>query len=485
MNEPGPLRDQLRSLCAGVLADLGADEQRGRVEAVARRLAEPTLRIAVGGRLNAGKSTLVNALLGSRLAATGSTECTRVVTWFRHGERTTVEVQPRSGPAYHIAPTPDGRIPADLGRPAAELRSVTLCTPHPALTAYTLVDTPGLDALSGLDDMSMAALRECDALVFVMPHPGSREQEALESFTAATSAAGLSLANAVGVLSQIDRLGTGEGDPWPQARRVAGRYAGRLRANVSDVIPVVGLLAQTAALGELDPGDADLLRAVAAAVPAPARRARLLSADAFIDDSGLPGDAAGRRRLLALLGRYGITAALALYDEGGYPVEVVTRRLGELAGLAAVRSVIEDRFVPAADILRTAGAMAALDLVAWSDPGRAAAMAGLRQRLAELRAHPTMRFVAITAAVADLRSLGLDDQAERDLLDLARGTNDAQRVGLDADAARPAVAAAADERIARWRRRGTGGLGNTARRAQVSRIAWEAFEAILYADRGA
>jgi hypothetical protein len=60
---------------------------------VRRRLSESALRIAVGGRLKAGKSTLVNALLGQRLAATAVTECTLIVVWSRYAPQNRVEVR--------------------------------------------------------------------------------------------------------------------------------------------------------------------------------------------------------------------------------------------------------------------------------------------------------------------------------------------------------------------------------------------------------
>ena len=54
------------------------------IDGLSTRLAEP-LRVAVAGIVKAGKSTLLNAILGEQIAPTDAGECTRIVTWYRHG----------------------------------------------------------------------------------------------------------------------------------------------------------------------------------------------------------------------------------------------------------------------------------------------------------------------------------------------------------------------------------------------------------------
>ena len=49
------------------------------------------------GTLKAGKSTLVNALVGEDIAPTDATEATRIVTWFRHGPTPKVTANHRGG----------------------------------------------------------------------------------------------------------------------------------------------------------------------------------------------------------------------------------------------------------------------------------------------------------------------------------------------------------------------------------------------------
>ena len=54
-----------------------------RIPEMRARLDGP-LRVAIAGKVKAGKSTLLNALVGENVAPTDASECTRVVTWYRN-----------------------------------------------------------------------------------------------------------------------------------------------------------------------------------------------------------------------------------------------------------------------------------------------------------------------------------------------------------------------------------------------------------------
>ncbi len=54
------------------------------LERLSGQMNEPCV-LAVAGRVQAGKSTLVNALLGEDLALVGATETTAMINYFRHG----------------------------------------------------------------------------------------------------------------------------------------------------------------------------------------------------------------------------------------------------------------------------------------------------------------------------------------------------------------------------------------------------------------
>ena len=72
------------------------------------RLDEP-LRVAIAGKVKAGKSTLLNALVGEQVAPTDAGECTRVVTWYRDGPSPRILLQPKDGAADRAAGAPPGR----------------------------------------------------------------------------------------------------------------------------------------------------------------------------------------------------------------------------------------------------------------------------------------------------------------------------------------------------------------------------------------
>src|SRR4051812_49914025 len=112
---PGPLSARVADLCGEVAARL-TGTGRAQVEDVRRRLAQP-LRVAIAGRLKSGKSTLVNALIGRRVAPTEVGECTRIVTQFRYGTADRVDVVRRGGSRGSLPLDASGVVPQRPGGP--------------------------------------------------------------------------------------------------------------------------------------------------------------------------------------------------------------------------------------------------------------------------------------------------------------------------------------------------------------------------------
>lgn len=140
--------DRVRAILhATIQAYRGAPayRQRGDVfcqlDRIGARLAEP-LRIALAGTLKAGKSTLVNALVGDDIAPTDATEATRIVTWFRHGPTPRVTANHRGGRRANVPITRRGGLSFDLRRiNPAELIDLEVEWPAEELIDATIVDT--------------------------------------------------------------------------------------------------------------------------------------------------------------------------------------------------------------------------------------------------------------------------------------------------------------------------------------------------------
>jgi predicted GTPase len=154
---------------------------RAELDGIRADLDEP-LRVVVAGRVSSGKSTLVNALLGRRVAPKGGTETTKVVTRFRFDRRgESAELVLRDGERRPVA-FENGMLPRTLDVEPQLVRSleVGLTIDNGILGPMMLIDTPGLDSLTGVsqateellagdaDATSREAMAGADALVFML-----------------------------------------------------------------------------------------------------------------------------------------------------------------------------------------------------------------------------------------------------------------------------------------------------------------------------
>ncbi len=448
---------------------LGEGEPRERIEAVRTRLAEP-LRIAVGGRLKAGKSTLVNALLGRRVAATAAGECTKAVAWYRFGLQDRIEVVPRAGAPWSVPPDRGGRLPADLGAEADQIDHVVVSmSARGRLGDVTIVDTPGLFSLSAeysagssrffgteaaeIDADSRKAVRSTEALLYLMPHPSDDDRQFLEAFHALYPESEIAAPNVVGVLSKIDMLGSGRGDPWPQARRVAANYERKLRSTLSGVVPVAGLLAETSLGDAFSERETRDLRELAA-LDEGARERALESVDAFRGMDRLELDAAARQRLLDFLGLYGLRESLRLVDAGKRTAAALLPELRELSGVGELLRACEEVFAARSDPLRADRALTELERICFRHAGELGA-AGRRLRTAveSLRLDPALHFVEELRVLqgVDSGAVALPREFERELIRVAKSTTPAAKLGLEGEADGDELARAALERIAAWK----------------------------------
>lgn len=428
------------------------------LRAASRRLAEP-LRVALAGMVKAGKSTLLNAIIGEEVAPTGTGECTRVVTWYRHGASPALTLHARDGTAH---PMPvrrvDGRLVLPLGeRTPAEVDRIVVHWPSAALRATTLIDTPGIASLS--EDVSARtrafltppdAPSEADAVVYLMRHVHAADLGFLEAF--ADDAVGRTV-NALAVLSRADEVGAGRIDALISAAAVAERYAAdeHLSRLALAVVPVAGLLAQGART--LRQHEYAALRELVR-LERRDRERLLLSADRFVRADALPGvDAATRAALVERLGVFGIRMAVASLRGGADGPTALTRELVRRSGLETLLTTIAGQFQARADVLKARSAVVALERVLRERPrpGTEDLRAGLERLEAGAHELAELRLLATLRGPAAGMDRTLAREAER-LLG-GRGMAAHERLDLPASATPEELRAAAVAAVARWRAR--------------------------------
>ncbi|MBN1171036.1 MAG: dynamin family protein [Micromonosporaceae bacterium] len=343
---PDPLSAAVRRLCSTTISRLIDRGLRTQVRAIHAQLAQP-LCVAVAGAVSGGKSTLVNALLGRPVAPVDAGECTQVVTWYEYGlDDGRVEVESRAGTVCRTTLDRDGRLPRDLGLPTDQIERVRVQLACPALRDLSIVDTPGVNTITTANEAAARRMvlgtgdsDHAQALIYVLRYVQQFDAQTLAQFRNLSAACGMTGVNTLAVLSHIDRRGEEE-DPWPAARRLAARAYEQLRASVFEVVPVIGVLAETARGGLLGPPDLAGLRTLAALDDLDLEDL-LIDLPEFATSTAeeYPVPVGIRRHLIARLHRYGILVAIeTLRRRPDTDLSALHRALERASGFGAVAS---------------------------------------------------------------------------------------------------------------------------------------------------
>lgn len=538
----GPLSRSVAGLCDALMPQV-SPRTAGGLREVLRRLDTP-LQLAVAGRIKSGKSTLVNALIGRRVAPTDVGECTRLVTRFQYGTVDRIEVVMKDGKCVTIPFAPDGGIPADLGgaRNGGMAGDGLTAVSHleayltsALLTDVTVIDTPGLgsmdsasvsrteallgaaaqagdgaagrasdgtgapdgtDATEGtggtggtgeLDQVSEFAVAGAEAIVYVFTQSvRSDDTKVLAAFTAATASRDAGPVNALAVLNKADTVladsvdGSG-GDSWRAAEILARSQAAVLRPRVADVLPMNGLLAETTETGAFTAADAEALRALAGIDPA-LFGAMVMAVDLFTSLPA-PVDSPARVRLLQLLDLYGINAAVQiLREEPSVSAGELRRRLLARSGLEEFRRRLGEVFRLRADGIKASAALASIGALAAScgDPNE-------RQRVHDgiemLLQRPEAHQLRLLEALTLVSggAVPMDEELAAEILRLGGSTRPDDQLGLPGRSSGE-LQTAALERAGWWR--SFAAFGATPGQSRVAHVVHRAYFLIWQELRG-
>ena len=339
--------------------------------------------VAVIGQMRAGKSTLINALIGRRLAPVGVTETTATLNWFRHGVGETCDafrVRWKDGSDEALSLD---RVEEWLGlaENARRTRGLDFFADTPFLLAANLVDTPGTRSVIEshgktlqaflAEELETETLRQggrADAVVYVV-NPVAREADTdlLALFGEKTRLPGASAYNSIAVMQKWEALGQpklgqpGPGlDPVLEAERMCDRIRSQLEGKVAEVVPASGMLAL--AVAEAPAALWEGLSHLAEASSQAGLTSLLLSQETFTGDAeGVPLSCEERRTLLDQAPtpawptvRFALRLArIRGIADGG----ALRRAVYEASGVDRLRHTIEVRFLSLAGLIQAGTAL--------------------------------------------------------------------------------------------------------------------------------
>jgi hypothetical protein len=490
MTQPSLLA-QVRQLVADATRIYDGTPAGSICQALAARLDEP-LRVAIAGKVKAGKSTLLNALVGESLAPTDAGECTRIVTWYRKGITYRASFEQRDGTIRQARFSRDsGALEVFLDdTPAHDVERLIVEWPSSALADMTLIDTPGIGSLTadaGERTRRFLAPSEevhtpADAVIYLMRHLHSADARFLETFHDDRSARAAPV-NAVGVLSRADEIGGARADALRTAGQIADRY--RTDANVrrlcQTVVPVAGLLAQLG--GTLTEGE---FRAVAriGTIPIDEADALLISADRFTTVASSIGLAPEERaHLIDRFGLFGLRLTNALVRGGrAGTTRELAEELRRRSGLDDLRRELTTHFAARRDVLKARSTLLALEeLLHRQPPPQSSTLAQDIERVVA-GAHELAELRLLTAVRSGAVKLDADEETEVERLLGATGTTPFERLGLAPDAQDRHVRTAVLAAHGRWAQRAESPMTSVAV-AEASRIIQRTYEGLLAVSR--
>jgi len=334
--------------------------------------------LAVAGRMNAGKSSLVNALLGADLATVGATATTATINYFRYGTPANpdkpVRVWRNGRPTDESKEFLDSLQGADEEtlKKAIGIDKLEFLCPHEILRDITLVDTPGTDAIVGesgdghesrtaeffkLEKQLMeqhsevtkeVTRSEADAVIYLLGQVAHVTNASfLKEFQDVSSGQTSSL-NAVGIISQIDTMDEILDDRYGLAESISSKLSRQLNT----VVPVSAGIQRT--LDTYGKKGIAKLHSLVHKIPDD-RLSRMLRMErSFIRDyPDVDVSVEERQQLLeAMPWRVLVVIARELKKYEVSQIDEAIKELHKLSGFMELNSLLDTHFLKRAKLLR-------------------------------------------------------------------------------------------------------------------------------------
>jgi GTPase SAR1 family protein len=468
------------------------------------------MRVAVVGKIKAGKSTMMNAILGEALVATGNVEATFNINWLRYAKKQSLQVHFKD----HRPPEPKSfeelaaiTVRADANRSyLRSIKYIEVFHPNPILQTFDLIDTPGLESfykddsdntieflqLHGkeLSEITQTETANADAVLYLFSHSTSaQDRDTIQQFQGNTAGRTTPI-NSVGVLTKADMYWSDEyPNPMDAGRRIAERLATdpQMRNLLYTIVPVCGLPAFGAQT--IEPSEFDILTKLAnlpeARFDKLIRTIERFTTKNYPDEPDIPA-IAERLQVFTRLGQYGIWRGCKLIRAGVTDLAEFTSQLLQESGVQELRNLVKSHFGNRAFLIKLSTGIEQILGSCFRQKQQATADIQVVKEVAG-------RFERIKAQAHEFQELRVLRSYYENKLDFAAeevemllqvtgedGSACAKRLGLDERATISEMLPIAESKMNYWRIRANDLMGADSQTIEAARVLAHSYERVLY-----
>jgi GTPase SAR1 family protein len=477
------------------------------LEQAYHRLHQP-MRVAIVGLIKAGKSTLMNALLGEQVVVTGTVEATFNINWFKYDRNSSIIVH------FKDKRSPETKSLAQLQ--ALTLRAqyiqdyllsieyIEVRYPNDILKTFNLIDTPGLDSyyeddsantkeflqLHGreLTAITQKEAAQADAVMYLFSQSISMtDKDIMETFAGSTIN-GATPINAIGILTKVDNCWSDYDDPMIGVTKIVKRLSEhpqikRLFYNISPICGLLALGAQTLTLKEWQ-----ILQELAQVAP-DVLKSKLRVQERFTQREypEIPVSPNQRQLVWLKLGQYGVWLACSLIAQGINDLETLKTELLKSSGVLELKNLIVSHFGHRAFLIKLNTALQEINSAYFQQRYQ------LPEQARDIIEEIVGQFEQIEAndlGFAEFKvlrdyyaqKLDFDEVETEQLLQITReyGTDTSSRLGLKESYSQPEQIAVALKRMHYWQERALDYLGTEPNSIAAADILARSYERILH-----
>lgn len=166
-----PSFDERLKYMADAIAEAGDDERALRMGELRCKLRSQMFSLVFCGHFSAGKSTMVNSLIGESVLPSGPVPTSANLVRIQAGNERAVRIQTRSGQTRELPSTVEvGRLQDDM-KDGEDIESVTVTALAHWPEKTEIIDTPGMDSTDDAHRLSAeSALHSADGVFFIMDY---------------------------------------------------------------------------------------------------------------------------------------------------------------------------------------------------------------------------------------------------------------------------------------------------------------------------